>query len=215
MAKKNIYICENEYGEKTDNISCEYAEEGKEFVFDVNIVDPLCPNEKCKQPLKKIRTEGGSEGASVKNIVIGAVAIALVGLLGWGGFKLLSGEPGVLRGAPKTINFGEVSPNQLSKRIFTLSNKGKGTLKITKISTNNSDVSIDPVSVEIEPRKKAKITISFTPKKVGTVTSHIILESNDAKHPKIKVTVKGVVRKIDWSKGLDEIMKKSSATHTP
>jgi len=213
MAKKDIYVCENEYGKKTDGIVCKHAEAAEELPFDLGELDPLCPNEECQQPLIKIRTEGSSGGGAKKGVII-ALGIALIGLFCWGAYLLFAGDPGEIKGVPKIVNFGDVSLNQTHKRSFNVTNKGEGVLKISKITCDNSAFSINPTAIEIEPGGKSRIMISFTPPKQGAVSSHLVIVSNDAKRSQLKVELQSKVTKVDWSKELDGIMKKSSATES-
>ena len=211
MAKKDIYVCENEYGKKTEGVACKHAVAAEELSFDHEEIDPLCPNEECQQPLIKIRTEGSS-GVGAKKGVFAVLALVIVGVLIWGGYALIAGGAGKIKGVPKIVNFGDVSPNQTYQRVFSVSNRGKGVLRISKINCNNPDFSIDPTSIEIEPGDKSRITISFTPKKQGTVASQLEIQCNDAEYKEVKVDLKSVVTKVNWSSELDGIMKKSSAT---
>lgn len=214
MAKKDIYVCENEYGKNTDSVVCKHAEASDELPFDQGEVDPLCPNEECQQPLIKIRSEGSSGGGMAKKGIIAVLVIGVIGLLGWGASTLFTGTPGKISGVPKIVNFGDLSTNELSERIFSVSNKGQGVLKISKVSCSNADFSIEPVSMEIEPGEKAKIKISFTSSKQGPVATQLVIDSNDAEHSQVKVELKSVVTEVDIDKVLDGMMKKSSATES-
>ena len=213
MAKKDVYICENEYGKKTNGMPCKHALDNEELEFDINAVEPCCPNEKCEQPLLKIRS--GKSGGGVPKIGIIAVAgFAILCLLAWGLTQLIAGAPGAISGVPKIVNFGELSTNESSVRFLSVSNKGQGVLKISNVSCSNADFSIEPVAMEIDPGKKAKMKISFSSSNHGSVETQLVIDSNDAEYPQVKVELKSVVTEVDIDKVLDGIMKKSSATES-
>lgn len=90
-------------------------------------------------------------------------------------------------------DFGEVKKGKTIKKLFIITNKGNATLKISKITSNNSMFTTTPTnSLNIPAGDKKGILIKYTPTSVGAHSAEISLTDNAGNHL-IKVKGKGKI----------------------
>lgn len=199
MAKRCIYICENEYG----NDPCEFAKAGREISdsdFEIKLdidTNPVCPGKTlsgkdCGQKLRFLREEGG--GLKKRLIVGGGVLAALVlvavagyWMLGSGGNPLMEVEPASL-----TFPRAEAGTATASLRIR---NSGDGELIIERIEANPSAFSTSEASLHVEPKDAQTLMVHFKSPSAEMTEGELLLYSNSQNSP---ITIRLIANQDPW-----------------
>jgi len=92
-------------------------------------------------------------------------------------------------------DFGSVNVNSSFQRIFTIQNKGTGTLNIARIQvtkTNGSEFVVSGVPSSIPAGSSGTFTVTFSPTSSGTHNATIRVNSDDSDESQYDFAVKGV-----------------------
>jgi subtilisin family serine protease len=96
---------------------------------------------------------------------------------------------------PTSKNFGDVKVDSASAaQTFTLSNTGKGPLKIKEITIGSSEFKIQSDTCSnktVEPSKTCTIQVIFSPKSGGTKNTTLSIPSNDPDTSTVTVSLNG------------------------
>ena len=82
-----------------------------------------------------------------------------------------------------SVNMGSVALNSLKTDTVTIWNKGTDTLKITNITSTNTEYSATPTVKNIPPSGSLVDTIKFIPTAIGSSSAKLLVASNDATTP--------------------------------
>ena len=100
-------------------------------------------------------------------------------------------------------DFGTIEQRQTIKHKFIVQNKGEADLIINDVRSTCACTAVLATPDRIKPGEKAEIEVAFySDYRVGRVTKHVYVDSNDRDQPWIKLTVTGVVRPSWLSKSI-------------
>jgi Protein of unknown function (DUF1573)/Flagellar-associated PapD-like len=109
--------------------------------------------------------------------------------------KAPSGPPPKVELPDPVYNFGTVINGKPVKHIFTIKNGGEGTLIIGDVMTSCGCTAAKPTKTRLAPGEEAQIAVTLdTRVERGKVARTITALTNDPKHPKAVMTIKGDVR---------------------
>lgn len=96
-------------------------------------------------------------------------------------------------------NFGTIEQKQTVKHKFIIQNRGEADLIINDVRSTCACTAVLSTPNCIKPGEKAEIEVSFySDYRVGKVTKHVYVDSNDRDQPWIKLTITGVVKPEGW-----------------
>ncbi|HDR04508.1 MAG TPA: choice-of-anchor D domain-containing protein, partial [Candidatus Marinimicrobia bacterium] len=102
----------------------------------------------------------------------------------------VTGAPNILLSAD-TLLFGENYVDYPAAQFLKISNNGTDTLKISTMSTDDEQFSIDFSSVNIAPGKEKTVTLSYTAANAGSHSASLTILSNDLSDPEVNVMLQG------------------------
>lgn len=93
-----------------------------------------------------------------------------------------------------SFDFGDIFRGENIEHVYKFKNKGKGNLRINKVSTSCGCTAAVIRSVNTSYKESGEIKINFNSKSdVGKVSKHVIVYSNDPDTPEYKLTIFGNV----------------------
>ncbi len=94
-----------------------------------------------------------------------------------------------------TFNFADIKQGEKVEHIFTISNNGKSDLYIRKVKASCGCTAVNPTDDVIPAGKSTTMRVIFDSRgKVGNQNKTITVISNDPKHPRTILWVKGTVQ---------------------
>ena len=96
-------------------------------------------------------------------------------------------------------DFGELLQGALSERIYRLENVGTSPLEITKVGVTCGCVSAAADESTVAPGAGTNLVIKLNTRNVGgKIAKQVWIETNDPKHPKSWINVRGEVQPLWW-----------------
>ncbi|MEE2901964.1 MAG: choice-of-anchor D domain-containing protein, partial [Myxococcota bacterium] len=95
---------------------------------------------------------------------------------------------------PRTLNFGQIVLGTVGKKRILVSNNGYSTLTISSINgdlAGTGNFTVDTVSDAIPDGGSKIIEVTFMPTNEGTVTSQVLIMSDDSDEPEVIVELTG------------------------
>jgi hypothetical protein len=116
-------------------------------------------------------------------------------------FKVVAGEFPVLTLDRTSVRFPDVQvakdgkPRGSSKAVVTVTNTGRAGLEVTPRAPK-APFSLSPGTAlfTLEPGKKRRVVLFFSPRKKGSFKGRLVLRSNDPKKPTVTLPLKGQAR---------------------
>jgi len=105
-----------------------------------------------------------------------------------------------------TLDYGIVFNGYSSTDTLIVSNKGTDLLKVSTISSDNPDCTVDTTNFSLNPKETQGVVVTFTPSSLGTITGTLTITSDDPDDPTLDVFLKGeCIEPPDISVSLDSL----------
>lgn len=125
---------------------------------------------------------------------LNSLVLTLVILLGTGFLSARTKGP-VLQLKETSYDFGQVKEGEIVTHVFTFKNIGDEPLVIKKVRTTCGCTAALLSQKTLNPGEKGKLEVKFNTRGYeGRLSRYIYLETNDARRPKVQITVKATIQ---------------------
>ncbi|NIO27668.1 MAG: choice-of-anchor D domain-containing protein [Candidatus Latescibacteria bacterium] len=101
------------------------------------------------------------------------------------------GEPDIAL-SDTVLDFGSVALGYFSEKTLVVTNVGEDTLRVSSVSVDNTDYSLDTTSFDLAPGQDRQLVVRLTPSGAGSIPGTLTIVSNDPDESTLQVPLVGL-----------------------